>query len=206
MKIRHRKYKNYQQYLGHQAQKLNIGVRKKISKFMPESIPKVAKSFEKRIGKFGKYLVGKKVLCLGARTGAEVVAFINLGFEDSIGIDINPGKNNEYVIKGDFHNMKFEDDTFDIVYCNCIDHAWDMGKLSKEIYRVLKEKSYLLLEIDHLIGKSYEDRKLLLEKSSKYESIMWGDFEDIKKGFKEFKFVDSFQGANPGFLAAVFRK
>ncbi|KKK54324.1 hypothetical protein LCGC14_3085880, partial [marine sediment metagenome] len=34
--------------------------------------------------------------------------------------------------------------------------------------------------------------KKLLKRDSKYESIMWDDFKDIKSGFKEFKLITKF--------------
>jgi len=206
MSIKHRKYSSYNEYLKHQSKKLDIGVKNKINKFMPEYFLNNVRSFEKRISKFKKDISNGKVLCLGARTGAEVVAFRNLGFEDSIGLDINPGKNNKYVIKGDFHNMEFSNDIFDIIYCNCIDHAWDLKKLSKEVDRISKKESFLLLEVDHLINKKDKERKKLLVRESKYESVMWSNFEEIEKEFKEFKFVKSFPSANPCFLAIIFKK
>jgi len=204
MSIKHRKYDNYDEYLKHQAKKLDIGVKKKIKKFMPEYIPNVVKSFDLRVGKFKKY-ISDQVLCLGARTGAEVISFRKLGV-DAIGIDINPGKNNEYVIKGDFHNMEFDDKSFDVVYCNCIDHSWDLETLAKEIHRVSKDDAFLLLEIDHMVNKNQKDRDSLLDKNSKYESIMWDNLDDIKDGLKGFEFVEKFSSACPTFLAAVFKK
>jgi len=206
MTIRHRKYSSYDKYIEHQGRKLDIALRKKIKKFMPEYFSKNVKSFKKRINIFKEYVKDGKTLCLGARNGEEVAAFIELGFKDAIGIDINPGKNNRYVIKGDFHKMDFMDESFDTIYSNCIDHVWDLRILSKEIARVLKKDSYLILEIDHLLNKDEKGRKELLKKSSKYESITYGGLEDVKKEFKEFKFVEKMISANSHFLAAVFKK
>jgi SAM-dependent methyltransferase len=206
MGIKKRKYENYKEYLRHQSQKLNIGIRRKIKKFMPDHFDGNVRSFEKRVNGFKKYIKEGKILCLGARTGAEVVAFRNLGFSETVGIDINPGKNNKYVIKGDFHNMDFEDGVFDTIYCNCIDHAWNLSSLSKEIHRVLKNDAYLVLEIDHLLKKDKNERKKLLNKNSKYESIMWDDFDDIKDGFKEFYLEKKFVSIYNIFLVAIFKK
>jgi len=206
MSISNRKYKSYEEYLSHQKAKFDIGVRKKIKKFMPECFSKNVKCFEKRINGFKKYVKQGKILCLGARDGSEVVAFRNLDFLDTMGIDINPGKSNEYVIKGDFHNMEFDDNIFDTIYSNCIDHAWDLQKLSKEIHRVLKKDGYLILEIDHLLKKTEKDRRTLLGKKSKYESIMWENFKDIEKGFGEFKLIIKFTGIYDIFLVAIFKR
>lgn len=204
--MNYRQYKNYDKYLKHQAKKFDIGFSKKIKKFIPKYFPNNVRSFEKRINGFKDYVRHGKILCLGARTGAEVEAFRNLGFPYSIGIDINPGPNNEYVVKGDFHNMDFEDNSFDTIYSNCIDHAWNLRKLSKEIYRVSNKKARLILEIDHLLKKTKNERKKLLKKNSKYESIMWDDFRDIENGFKEFKLITKFTSAYDIFLVVVFER
>ena len=206
MSIEHRKYKNYDQYLKHQSKKFDIGVRKKIKKFMPEYFSKQVKAFENRVKKFKEYIKEGKILCLGARTGAEVVAFKNLGFKDTIGIDINPGENNEYVIRGDFHNMDFEDNVFDTIYSNCIDHAWNLRTLSKEIDRVSKNDSILILEIDHLLKKTKKERKVLLKKNSKYESIMWDNLKDVLKGFEEFCPIAKFNSAYTVFFVIILKK
>ena len=46
------------------------------------------------------------MLCLGARLGTEVRALHNLGYF-AIGIDLNPGVDNPYVLMGDFHKLVF---------------------------------------------------------------------------------------------------
>src|SRR3546814_10121718 len=48
----------------------------------------------------------QKALCLGARTGQEVVALEELGL-DAIGIDLVPCP--PHVEAGDIHNLRFED-------------------------------------------------------------------------------------------------
>ena len=205
MSIFYRKYKSYDKYLKHQSKKLNIGISKKIKKFMPEYFFNNVRSFNNRIKGFEKYIKKGNILCLGARTGAEVVAFIELGFKNTIGIDINPGKNNKYVIKGDFHNMDFKNNSFDTIYSNCIDHAWNLRKLSKEVYRILKDDGILILEIDHLLNKNIKKRQELIKKQSKYESIMWENFNDIKKEFKEFVTISKFVSIYDIFLVVILK-
>jgi len=205
MAVYKRKYKSYQEYLDHQSLKLKIGQRKNIDKFMPRHFDKNVKSFTNRINKFKKYVREGKVLCLGARIGEEVVAFRNLGF-DTIGIDINPGKNNPYVIKGDFHNTKFEDGSFDNIYCNCIDHAWDIPELSKEMDRLLKPKGRLILEVDHILNKSKDGRKEWINKVSKYEVILYDSLKDISKCLKHFKLKTNFVSAYKKVIVVIFDK
>jgi len=204
MTIRKRKYKNYKEYLFHQRQKLKIGLNKKIKKFMPEYFSRNVKSFKGRFKKIKVHIKGEKILCLGARLGSEVVAFREMGYIDTIGIDINPGPNNPYVIKGDFHNMKFEDDSFDTIYSNCIDHSWDIRMLSKEISRVLRPGGRLILEIDHLITESDKKRKKWIQRPSKYESVLCDNLKEIENEFREFKLIVSFESVFKVLLVTIF--
>jgi len=172
-----------------------------MNKFVPKYI--------KRLRCFEKYIKGEKILCLGARLGHEVVAFRKIGFEDTIGIDLAPGKHNPYVIKGDFHKMQkfFSKNIFDTVYSNSIDHAWNLRRLSKEINRVLKGEGRVIFEIDHFTKKMKRgSRRKLLQDPSKYESIMFDTMFDIKRKFKEFKFITKFLSKNTNFLVVVFEK
>ena len=205
MTIKRRKYNSYDKYLKHQGEKLEIGLKKKIEKFMPSHFDKDVRSFRNRFEVFKDYIEGS-VLCLGARLGCEVKALIDMGFKNSIGIDINPGDNNKFVIKGDFHHMEFDSNSYDTIYTNAIDHAWDLKLLSKEIFRVLKPGGKLILEIDHLLKKNEKDRFKLLKKDSKYESVLWSNIEDIKEEFKQFKFVYKCLSAYSVLLVVIFEK
>jgi ubiquinone/menaquinone biosynthesis C-methylase UbiE len=85
------------------------------------------------------------VLCLAARLGSEVEAFISLG-HFAIGIDLNPGPDNPFVVSGDFHALQFADHSVDCVYTNSLDHAFDIEKITREVRRVLKPGGMFLLE------------------------------------------------------------
>lgn len=98
--------------------------------------------FEQYVDTFDKD--GKSV-CLASRTGQEVAALIELGFEDSIGIDIVPFE--PYTIEGDFHNLPFESNTVSLVYTNCVDHVKHPDIWSKEIDRILKTDGYVLMNL-----------------------------------------------------------
>src|SRR5215216_3610430 len=62
-------------------------------------------------------LLRRRVLCLGARQGTEVRAFIDRG-GFAVGIDLNPGEKNRYVLIGDFQELQFATGSVDIVYTN----------------------------------------------------------------------------------------
>ena len=72
----------------------------------------------------------KNALCLGARTGQEVVALQERGI-DAIGIDLVPCK--PYVIVGDIHDLKYEDASYDFMYTNIFDHCFYPEKFCQEI-------------------------------------------------------------------------
>lgn len=209
MTIFYRKYRDYNEYLIHQSSKLDEAQKKDdrwSRKLWPEKFNMRVKRFLPRLSIVSPYMKKGKTICLGARTGAEVVAFKKLGFKDTIGIDINPGKDNKYVIKGDFHKIEFEDNSFDNIYCNCIDHIFDLKLFSNEVYRVLRNKGILILEIAR-VSHFYErdTLKTLTESKNKiYESFACDDFEDIKKGFKKFKLKKYFL-KNTKWSIAVFK-
>ena len=68
------------------------------------------------------------VLCLGARQGTEVKAFLDLGCF-AVRIDLEPGAENQFVVQGDFHDLKFPTESVDIVFTNSLDHAFDPKKM-----------------------------------------------------------------------------
>jgi len=86
-----------------------------------------------------------KILCVGARTGQEVIALKNLGFGESIGVDIVPFEPN--VVYGDMHSLPFSACSFSAVFTNCFDHSLYPLVFIKEVRRVLIPGGYFLLQI-----------------------------------------------------------
>jgi SAM-dependent methyltransferase len=97
-----------------------------------------------RIFKKNLDYIGRKCLCIGARTGQEVQALLNLE-KDAIGIDIV--KCEPLVIEGDFHNLSFKDSSFDFVFSNVVDHALYPDKFFSEANRVLKNKGFAMYHL-----------------------------------------------------------
>ncbi len=110
-----------------------------------------------------------KILCCGARQGTEVEVLRDLGFTNAIGIDLNPGDGNPLVRPGDMMNLDFPDNSLDLLYTNCVDHAFDLEKMIAEHSRVLKPNGYLLYDI----GVNME------EGGGPFEAISWDRTEDI---------------------------
>ena len=139
-----REYKDYEEYVSHQLDKTltpklrNTWLRKfdgKVKKFIARF---------RHLEEHGIIKDGIKALCLGARMGEEVVAFKKLG-ADAIGIDLAP--NLPLVLKGDFNNLEFDNDSFDLVYTNSFDHAWDTEKIFDGIHRVLKPGGLFVMDV-----------------------------------------------------------
>jgi len=138
-----RNYNDYKEYLEHQAKKtLYPGVRDYLIKHFDQKV----KLFRVRFDKIEKGIIksGDKALCLGARMGEEVAALREMGL-DAIGIDIVP--NLPLVIEGDFNNLKFNPESFDLVYTNAFDHAWDIQPFLSQVHRVLKTGGIFILDI-----------------------------------------------------------
>lgn len=98
----------------------------------------------KRIFSEHEPLIGERCLCLGARTGQEVQALIDMG-RDAIGIDLVPHE--PLVIEGDFHNLDFEDNSFNFVFSNVFDHALYPSKFLEEIGRVLVKDGISIIHL-----------------------------------------------------------
>lgn len=88
-----------------------------------------------------------RVLCLGARLGAEVAAFRDLG-AFAVGVDLNPGRDNPWVMFGDFHRLEFSAGSVDLVYSNSLDHSFDIARVVTEVRRVLSVDGRFVVEAD----------------------------------------------------------
>lgn len=169
-------YNNYEEYLKHQAEKLELNY---------ETIEKSDQEYEgvltKRYFDLLGDISGKTVLCLGARLGGEVRAFRKNGAL-SIGIDINPGNKNEFVLYGDFHKLVFPDNSFDIVFTNVLDHVYDLDIFISEVKRVMKDNGQFINEL----AKAKPRR-------GSYEVIDTTNIDLIIKHFVENNMVVSYQ-------------
>lgn len=105
------------------------------------------KALGERMGEFEFVERGARVLCLGARLGGEVAAFRDLGCF-AIGVDLNPGIDNPWVLYGDFHKLEYPDQCLDIVYSNSLDHCLEPAKVLSEVKRLLRPGAHLIVEAD----------------------------------------------------------
>ncbi len=159
-----RKYKNYDEYVAHQKSKLPIIT------WMDKYDVDYRKALNERLEKLGMDFKGKNVLCLAARIGTEVKSFCDQG-AFAIGIDLNPGEENKYVVHGDFHDIQFPDNSADFVFSNSFDHTLEPEKMISEIKRILKKDGTLIMEI----GRPGP--------AGSYECLSWERIDDVIKLF-----------------------
>lgn len=154
-----RKYESYEDYVTHQASKLEQ-IRPQLERTHANQVARFTSNFSQ----CRELQSARSVLCLGARLGAEVEAFRDLGYL-AIGIDLNPGERNKFVLIGDFHDLQFADGVFDAVYCNTMDHVHNLNKILAEVTRVLAPQGLFVMDI--CLG--YEEASL----PGAYEAMSW---------------------------------
>jgi len=151
---------------------------------------------------FKKFKIKKNsyILCLGARTGAEVKAFRKLGFF-SIGIDLAFPKNSPYVVYGDFHNLDFPENSFDLIYSNTLDHVYNHEKFIKEVLRVLKKNGKMLFDIQK--GPNEANRIVL----GQFETCGWDHSDKIIQKLLKFKIKLIYKkNLNYNYIQVIFKK
>jgi hypothetical protein len=164
-----RDYATYDEYLTHQKLKLDEMVKMK-GGFSNFDIFDYRLKFYRRFRSFTTLLpASAKILCCGARQGTEVDVLRDLGFVNARGIDLNPGPNNPLVSTGDMMKIDLPNDALDLLYTNCVDHAFDLDQMIAEHARVLKLDGYLLYDI----GINME------EGGGPFEAIAWDRTEDV---------------------------
>ena len=100
----------------------------------------------------------KNSVCLGARTGQEVFVLRELGL-DSIGIDLVEFP--PYTIKGDIHNLEFDDNKFDLIFTNILDHSLYLEKFISEMERVcIKDGIIILNTQENIPGDDYSENTI----------------------------------------------
>lgn len=168
--FRRRNYGSYSEYRRHQASKLRIRDVRDLDARIESAL------YNRLRGDWS----GEKVLCLGARLGGEVRAFTGRG-AFAVGVDLNPGNGNRWVLSGDFHALQFADESVDAVYTNSLDHVLDLEKLLSEVKRVLQPAGVFLVdavggEVDRGSGFGY------------WASLSWQDTGELIAAIEAFGF------------------
>mgnify|MGYP002622619610 CR=1 FL=1 len=178
-----RSYDSYEEYVTHQATKLDVLLTKYDDKKRAETIVNFSARLKERLGDVECVKPGKSVLCLAARLGGECLAFIESGCF-ALGIDLNPGPDNRFVVTGDFHRLQYADGSVDIVFTNSLDHCFEMEKVIAEANRVLKSGGNFIVEVARgMQDEAGRDHGL-------YEATWWESSDSVmdvieKGGFKK---------------------
>ena len=153
-----RKYKKYEDYLDHQKEKSLDPAR--IKKWTNEEWDEKIVMFSSLFKRHKSFLKeGDRALCLCARTGQEVVALQNMGM-DAIGVDLVAYP--PLVIEADIHNLPFEDNDFDFVFSNSLDHSLYPDKFLSEMQRILKSGGHGLLHLQLIANPDKYAENILL--------------------------------------------
>lgn len=97
-----------------------------------------------------KKWIGRKILDVGAGTGALVSHLKSMGYENAQGIDLYPKV--DFIKKGLITKIDFEDSYFDTLFCTEVIEHLDDKQIKKgvsEIERVLKEKGSLIISVPY---------------------------------------------------------
>lgn len=143
---------SYEEHVARQASKLDRMLADGTARRKPETAAMFRRRFE-----LVTLAPDSMVLCLAARLGDEVDAWRQLGHPKAIGIDLNPGPDNPFVVVGDYHALQYADASVDCIYCNSLDHAYDIDKIAVEMRRVLKPKGILVLDIVYGYSESKDN-------------------------------------------------
>jgi SAM-dependent methyltransferase len=160
-----RKYASYEAYVDHQSSKLA-----KIAHRLREREDEDFAEFRRRFESCAALADARSVLCLGARLGTEVRALHGLGYF-AIGIDLNPGERNPYVLPGDFHAIVFPDGSVDAVYTNALDHVFSLERIIGEVRRLLRPGGVFLVDLELGSAEGFVP--------GEYESAMWRDHQAL---------------------------
>jgi len=142
-----RDYSSYEEYLVHQKQKIDE-IMKIQGGFSNQVVSFYRIKFFNRFKHLPRLLPKDAVIVgAGARQGTEVEVLRDLGFVNAYGIDLNPGPENPLVRQGDFMHMEEKTSSIDLIYCNCVDHAFNLEQFFAEHARVIKPNGYALYDL-----------------------------------------------------------
>lgn len=143
----YRNYVDYEEYKIHQQQKFDEILKLK-GGFNNQIISGYRLKFYRRFRYIMKLLPQTAcIVCAGARQGTEVEVLRDLGFKNAYGIDLNPGPDNPWVRFGDFMHLENDTSSVDLIYTNCVDHAFNLTDFFAEHRRVIQPDGYVLYDL-----------------------------------------------------------
>ncbi|MBU6431045.1 MAG: class I SAM-dependent methyltransferase [Patescibacteria group bacterium] len=90
-----------------------------------------------------------KILSVGSCNALEIYAFKSYGYDNIIGIDlVRPEKDRRLIKSTGMHNLKFKDDSFDLIFCSGTFHcSYNPQKLAEEFIRVVKNDGMICITV-----------------------------------------------------------
>lgn len=128
--LAHRTFTDYAEYVRMQG-----GKARSRKQFLLDHLGKNTDNFARIFRNAAPHLKPGAVLCLGARSGAESLGAEKAGFVGSVGIDLHPV--GPTVLRGDWHDLQFDDASFANAYTNSLDHCLHLDRFAAEVKRVL---------------------------------------------------------------------
>ncbi len=162
--FRYRDYASYEEYVEHQKQKI-IEIMKAYGGFSLRVLLRQRLDFWKRF-RVIDLPSDAKILCLGARFGTEVEVLRDMGYANALGTDLEPGPENPYVVPGDFMKVDAAVGSIDMIYCNAVDHAYNLPDFFKEHARILKTDGLAIYDI-------------AMTAPGAFEAVHWGDEKNL---------------------------
>ena len=147
--IAQRTFTDYEEYVYKQGGKAR-GNRDKLLRHLEKNTQAFTRTFQRA----KPHLKAGRVLCLGARTGAESLGAIAAGFGGSVGIDLHPV--GETVLPGDWHHLDFPAGSFENVYSNSLDHCLYLDRLLSGVKRILVRDGRFYLMATNRAGATLE--------------------------------------------------
>jgi len=180
--IQYKKFADYDAYVKKQGGKISFSLDKIKEKNSSRRI-----KFESIFKKVKNDFLKGNILCLGARTGCEVVAARNLGYKNSLGLDLYPV--GDLVVEGDWHKMLFGPDRFDNAFCNSLDHCFDLPVLVQELKNVLKPNGIFYFMVMKKMALCTVEGSIPDRMASRaYDSMFWDTEQDIIDEFLSYGF------------------
>lgn len=157
----HRWYPDYGTYVRHQ--KTKFGAQR--ARWIEAHDRALYAGLTERLAVLPLNLRGRNALCLAARQGTEVRAFVDQG-AFAVGIDLQPGPSSRHVLTGDFHDLQFAEASVDVVFTNSLDHAFELKRILGEVRRVLKPGAHFVVEANLEADEGGAN-------AGPYESMVW---------------------------------
>lgn len=160
-----RGYSSHSEYFRHQASEANW--ERDIPGFRERG-----ESYQLELGAVLPKIIqpGSTVLCLGARDGSEVRAFLKCGCF-AVGVDLNPSPRSSLVLTGDFHAVFWPDHCVDAVFTNSLDHSIYPGTLFSLICNLLKPSGQLIVQVVSGMDEGYTFGEM--------ECLRWHRIQDV---------------------------